>query len=268
MNMTAYTCVTGGYDSIHGIVESQFDKGDPARCSYAIFTDQVNAPEERNGWSLYPCLYYPREDVSVAQKSPPAACYTPQRVSRWHKLNSHILFPGEVTVWFDGSQVPTPRFSLDTFREMLDPSFAIASFRHPDRDCLYDELEACIRFQKDDPQEMRRQVSRYAKAGYPEKNGMVETACVVRSGDEAAAAFNRRWWQEIEQHSVRDQLGFNYTAYALGMSYGIVPGSRDSTEYFDFCPHKRNVTAVPVNTAQPRGRLSQFLRRCLRRIGI
>lgn len=268
MKMTAYTCVTGGYDSIDGIVDSQFDKGDSSQCSYVIFTDQVDQPEERNGWLVLPCFYYPREAANDAQHAPPSGCHTPQRMSRWHKVNSHALFPGEMTVWFDGSQVPTSIFTLDAFQNMLAPQYSIATFRHPERECLYDELEACIRYQKDDPQEMRAQVARYAKAGYPENNGMVETACVVRAGDTSAAEFNRRWWQEIENHSVRDQLSFNYAAFVLGLPYGRVPGSRDSTEYFHFCPHKKAAPAVAVQAARTGGRVRQFVRRCLRRLGV
>ncbi len=160
-----------------------------------------------------------------------------RRTARWHKLNSHLLFPqAEATVWVDGSmQLKVPATRL--VEEGLAGHNVLAAFRHPDRDCVYDEHVACRRLRKDHPVLMQRQMDHYKFLGYPPKNGLAETGCVVRTP--GAAGFEREWWAMLDRFSHRDQLSFDFAAWRLKVAYGRLPGSARKSPFFQFHPHKR-----------------------------
>jgi len=171
-----------------------------------------------------------REPVHVSR--------TPRRTARWHKAHVHVLFPdAEAVVWADASmqlRVPAARLAADG----LAGHNVLAAFKHPDRDCVYAEHRACLRLRKDDPGVMQRQVDHYKYAGYPPRNGLAETGCVVRV-PAACATFGAEWWAAIDRFSHRDQLSFDFAAWRLKLEYGKLAGSARRSPYFAFHPHRK-----------------------------
>ena len=92
---------------------------------------------------------------------------------------------------------------------------------------------------KDDPAVMDKQIAFYKKIGYKPNNGMVETSCVIRRNTEEVANFNKKWWEELESNSYRDQLSFNYVSWLCKMPYGHIPGHRSESPFFNFVMHQR-----------------------------
>lgn len=228
--ITVYSCITGNYDLANrtllhsvGVVETDV--------RYVLYTDAVDepqlrvSPKSKLSWEFRPLVW--RHPLCQ------------RRTARWHKINSHLLpDDAEYTVWVDGSQRIKPIGIRSQLVEPLAGRYVLAAFKHPDRTCVYQELQACINHKKDNPRLMRQQIRQYRKEGYPPYNGLVETACVFRQACPEVTAFNELWWQQLDQHSFRDQLSFNYAAWKLGQSYGIIPGRRDTSRFFDFVPHK------------------------------
>jgi hypothetical protein len=142
----------------------------------------------------------------------------------------------EQTLWIDGSQQIKAAGLLDS-SSLWCGARAMASFKHPDRTCVYQELQACCRLAKDNAELMRQQVSAYRASGYPPFNGLVETACVLRKSTAEIAQFNAAWWRELAEHSYRDQLSFNYIAQRCGLKYGVIPGCRSYSPFFEYVPH-------------------------------
>jgi hypothetical protein len=101
----------------------------------------------------------------------------------------------------------------------------MAVFRHPHRDCIYDEIEACVRYKKDDPQLMREHVARYKAEGYPEHNGLMATGFIARRHCKEVSEFNNFWWGEVISGSHRDQLSFPYAVWRTGMKIQLLPGN-------------------------------------------
>lgn len=224
-----YSCVTGKYDKVMTtILGSQALPEDDV--SYVLFSDQHKvettylATGNHIEWSIRP----PKWKHPLCQR----------RTARWHKVNSHVLFPdAEFVVWFDGSQRIKP---IQVHKDLVLPCMTdhdIAAFKHPDRTCVYQELAACKKLKKDNAALMESQIQVYRKAGYPPFNGLVETACLVRRHTPEAILFNKSWWDQLQNYSYRDQLSFNYAAWKLGIKYGCVPGRRDASAYCDFIKH-------------------------------
>lgn len=161
----------------------------------------------------------------------------PRRIARWHKVNSHVLFPrADYTLWHDGNQnlVFNPWELVDRFLRDGD----IASYKHPQRDCVYEEHKACIQRKKDDPQVIRDQMDRYKAEGYPAHNGLLETTVMLRRNCPAVTDFNAAWWSEIAAGSRRDQLSVNYVLHSLKIPIVHLPGQRDRPVFFKYYPHR------------------------------
>ncbi len=153
----------------------------------------------------------------------------PIKAARWCKTHPQVLFPRtDTTIWTDGNiHLLTTVDELErlAFWEGFRRTFRIGLFGHPHRSCVYQEAEACIALNKDDPDIIRAQMARYRKEGYPINAGLVATGVVVRQTCPEMSTFNHSWWYEIKGGSVRDQLSFNYVARRRKVRYGVIPGS-------------------------------------------
>ncbi|MCK5604185.1 DUF616 domain-containing protein [Candidatus Pacearchaeota archaeon] len=225
--LIVYSCITAAsnasssYDNIEKLCNSKFIG--LHNIEYVLFTD-VHCESYKNKWEIRP-LHPQTAHLNLAQNLKHVY------LARWHKTHPHILFPGKTTLWIDGNQIPYG--NIDTVLSQLP----FGSFKHPKRDCIYDELEACIRQRKDDPEIMRSQIEKYRNAGYPRNNGLAETCCLLRDSSINNIQFNEAWWSEIENHSYRDQLSFNYVMWKLGMSYNNIPGCRSKSKFLRLRPH-------------------------------
>lgn len=94
------------------------------------------------------------------------------------------------------------------------------TFQHPDRDCIYQEAEACKVLQKDNSDLIDAQMARYRVEGYPEHNGLIWSAILYRRHmDPAVISLEEAWFEELLKGSRRDQLSFNYICWKNGFQY-------------------------------------------------
>jgi hypothetical protein len=184
-----YTAIFGNYDDLLGPLVKV------PGCDFYCFTDNGNL--KASGYKV----------IKVKRNFD-----DPTRDARMYKCLPHKFLPDyEYSVWIDGSMIiKDPRVA-----ELVTDSlkrYDLAGFKHTERDCIYDELEACVLQKKDDEQLMRKQVAKYKKEGYPKNNGLVETGVLIRKKTGNVIKHNEAWWEEIENNSKRDQLSFNYVA--------------------------------------------------------
>jgi hypothetical protein len=164
----------------------------------------------------------------------------PCRNAKTHKILPHMFFPeATYSLWIDGSVAINGAFPIKQWIEECLSESDWAIFKHPDRQCIYDEAEACIRLSKDDPAIIQSQMALYRKENYPANNGLVESAVILRRHTEAVRQFNEAWFQEIRNNSRRDQLSFNYVAHKTGLKFRYLPESlRHGPDcYFQFQFH-------------------------------
>jgi hypothetical protein len=219
-----YTAITGRFDNQLRPPENFTDpQGRPIK--FVCFSDCIfSAPDP---WILLPPVWEHEQ---------------PRRTARYHKVMPHEVLPdASFWLWMDGNQqlVTNPWGLVDDILKGERSGAKLATYKHPDRCCVYEELEACIRMKKDDPKLMRAQVTRYRQEGYPKENGLAETTVMLRRNTKAVCKFNERWWKEIVQGSLRDQLSFDYTVWTLGGdNYNYIPGQRDRPQFFRYFPHR------------------------------
>lgn len=140
----------------------------------------------------------------------------------------------EISIWVDGNIFPLvdKERLVDEFLGDAD----MALFKHPDRDCLYDEAPACKGLY--DNQEYHKrvdgQIEAYKRLGY-EGKGMAECNFIIRRHNDRVKRFCQEWWAHICRYSERDQLSYPVVKKDLKINYLI--GNIRSHPYFKYLPH-------------------------------
>jgi O-antigen biosynthesis protein len=137
-----YTAIFGDYDELKAPVAQDID------CDFFCFTDQVK-----------PRKLHPWRTISVRRM----ASLSPRMQAKWFKVANHHVFPSgrlkmgfavraghllggsryEATIWVDGSlRIKGPMMAREIAGLVTDGSMAV--FKHPDRDCLYEEVAASL----------------------------------------------------------------------------------------------------------------------------
>ncbi len=145
---------------------------------------------------------------------------SPRRNSRAHKILAHEFCNTEYSIWMDGNMklLVTPELLIEKYLKNHD----IAVFKHPNRDCIYDEALVCAKARLDDPEAIIEQVKKYEDDGFPRHRGQAECGLIIRRHTPKIEAFNNMWWAEYCRHSVRDQISFMYTIDRLGVRVNII----------------------------------------------
>jgi len=146
-----------------------------------------------------------------------------RRTARHYKCLPHRYLPdADVWIWMDGNvRLTIP--PEETVRRWLHSD--LATFKHPDRNCLYAEASFCGKRKKDAVNVLRAQVERYQKAGMPARWGLAETGLMIRRNTPAMREFNEAWWKEIEHGSLRDQVSFPFVCWKRDIRWAIIPGN-------------------------------------------
>jgi len=160
----------------------------------------------------------------------------PCRSAKAYKILIHRVFPNALySLWMDAN------FHINCDLEALVDRYLhrcdVALHPHPERDCVYDEVLACMHYGKDDPATMSAQVIRYALDGFPRHAGLCAGGVILRRHTESTRLLNERWWQEISRGSRRDQLSFNYVARTLDIPYAPFDANLWSGPLFTYRPH-------------------------------
>lgn len=137
-------------------------------------------------------------------------------------------------IWIDANmEITSPLFAMQAVMALSDGKGAlrphpVAVFRHPRRDCIYDEADASIGAEsqggKYDPVQIGAQYRHYYDEGYPAHAGLY--ACGVVAWDLAqpvSATLGAAWFQDCARWSVQDQLSFPVVCRRLGVQPGVFP---------------------------------------------
>lgn len=150
----------------------------------------------------------------------------PVRTSKMIKHLPH-RFLGEYASSLYMDNTVKPKVPARRFFALLDASPApMLCFRHPERNCIYDEAVAVIDLQYDDPDIINAQMDHYRSLGHPAGAGLVaSTVMLRRHNDPAVIAVMEDWHAEIRKWSYRDQLSFAFVARRHGFRTGHLAGT-------------------------------------------
>ena len=198
MKIAVYTTIFGEYDKL---IRPEFKK----EADFFLFTDTDI-----------------KTDDFIVYRFPQAK--NPRRESRKYKINPHIYLPTyDYTIYLDGSisMMISPREAVEKYLNGFD----IAVHLHPWRDCIYDEIRVCAKFNLVKKEVAERQLEFIKSKGYPEHNGLTENGVIIRRRSEAMKQLSQQWQVMYDRFTQRDQLSFCYVCWRLGIRYNIINNS-------------------------------------------
>ena len=185
-----YTCISGDYDALKepNFVDENFD--------YICFTDQNLSSAV---WQILPL---PEDVKNLSQV----------KKQRKVKVNPHLyLSEYKFSIWVDANISLNASPSEYVKEHCTEDKGVFFVGQHPERDCVYEEGEACLKYKKDTKENIDKQLNGYRAQNYPEHNGMVQTCVLFRyHNNPECIKLDEFWWKEIEAKSHRDQLSANY----------------------------------------------------------
>ena len=188
-----YTCITGNYEPLDD--PYAFSDG----FDYICFTDSKTLKSDL--WEIRPIP----DELSKLSSVKKQRCI---------KINPHKYLPEyELSIWVDGSIKLTKDVNL-FLKEKCSGKENVYIPEHPQRKCIYAEMEACIKQKKDIEANIAPQRSRYRKEGFPQNYGLVQSNIIVRRHNAPdCIRLMDTWWEELRNGSHRDQLSFNYAMW-------------------------------------------------------
>lgn len=211
------------YTSIVNNKDSLKDNQNTVGAGFIAFTDK---PYESRVWEIRDSCRESTDPVRNAKKP---------------KILPHLYFPdAEYSLWIDGSiELKVPLNDLiDKYLRDTD----IAMFRHPYRNCLYDEALACTGFGLDNPTVIENQVKRYMDEGFPTHSGLFEATIILRRHTNNIRVFNETWWDEIVWGSRRDQIALPYVLHKTATDVTDIEGyvhDKGGNTFFNYERHSK-----------------------------
>lgn len=150
---------------------------------------------------------------------------SPTKVSRYPKINSHEFFQNyEYSIYLDGSFQLICK-DLNSLIKKHTSKGEIVRFRHPERDCLYEEGMICMKKGLDSKILIENQLDRYRVKGFPRGFGLGANGFIIRKNTPEVTKFNQKWWDEYINNSKRDQLSFEYARWCTNLEIVFIEKS-------------------------------------------
>lgn len=212
--IAVYTVITGMYDMPKPVNPSFCEDAD-----FFLFTDNIETS-------------YNYKIINVD------ACYgeNAKIVSRRYKMLPHRYLPGyDYHIYLDGSIVllSSPSSLIDKYMRQE----SIVTFKHFERQCIYEEAAVCYAVKLADPGAIFAQVRFLQDQGYPINNGLSETGVIIRKNTDQISSLNELWWSIFQLYPTRDQLSFNFCLWKKYMNCGYLDGTAYNTNEFKLYPH-------------------------------
>jgi hypothetical protein len=139
----------------------------------------------------------------------------PRRNSRIQKILAHQYIDAEYSIYLDGNIIMMTVPELLIGKHLSDCDIAV--YKHPGRDCIYEEATVCAMRNLDDPEVIAEQMKTYQDKGYKHHKGLNECGIILRRHTRKVEEFNNAWWSEFSRHSRRDQISFMFAADRVGI---------------------------------------------------
>lgn len=204
--IAVYTVMFGGYDRIHEPVVI------PDNVDFYLITDMDQIPGQ-SAWKLFddsPFKKYTYNlDVGIK--------------NRWYKTHPHMLFPDYHYSLYVDSSIKIITDVTEHINRIGRTGICI--HKHPQRDCVYDELYAVKCFEMDSMENLLRTEKMYEAKRFPKHYGLPETTVIARKhNEESVTAVMEHWWKYIERYSRRDQLSLPVVLREHGIRVNDVCG--------------------------------------------
>ncbi len=166
-----------------------------------------------------------------------------RKESRRIKLHAPPATPPDATMlWLDASLRPKPGL-LEKVKWWLD-HHDVALFRHPFRDCAYEETDECVRRKKLDPRIGAEIKSALALNSLPKHWGLWACGAIAWKGE--CKPLRDAWWHWTQATGYRDQIALPLALRQSGYRDKLFTVEENIYDFFEWTPHGHTeVRAAP-----------------------
>jgi len=223
-----YSVLVGDYEDV-----KEPEHLDP-EARYILFTDNLALKSDR--WEV---VHFDTQGLS------------PRRASRLPKLLSHRYLPEhDISIYLDASLTIVER---DVSRMAHDALHGhdIAAYPHFERDCVYDEIETCVRLGKTSRTKSELFRQQLSAESFPRRWGLVENAFLVRRNTDAMRDLNEAWYDLFSTYAERDQFYLMYLFWKRNLPYAVISNSSNfrKSPYVRFTQHNATVAQAVSDVA-------------------
>lgn len=184
-----YTCITGGYDKLCQpyLPAEGFE--------FICFVKKGTKQQDRIGAWRIEEIPYDWDDNTLLARS--------------QKLNPQSALPEDCdwSLWIDGNIRVTDGSLYAICRDLQQRGVKLAGIPHPYNDCVYKEVENCLKARRESLRKSLRTVTFLRRVGMQEHEGLLETNILFRKhSDPFVMEFDRWWWECLVHISNRDQF--------------------------------------------------------------
>ncbi len=225
MRLLVYTAVFGGYDRVFPPLHPE------AGIDHVIVTDDADLSVP--GWRTHVIT--------------PGALGPSKTANLQFKALMHRELPGyDASLYIDGNVRLLGRTS-EVFTRFLDTGAALGVYRHPLRDTVAAEVEACIAAGKADAVKLRAELADYRAEGFADDQGLIEATILLKNHRSPELDPAMGLWRDLfQRYQTRDQISLPVVVWKTGLSRAYHEGSfRDPNPYFGLYPH-RGAAPVPA----------------------
>jgi hypothetical protein len=150
-----------------------------------------------------------------------------RKSNRYYKWLSHLLFKDyDYVMYFDSSLKLVPDLNETVnhlMKRLTEESKLAVFFKHPHRNCIYDELVTIENRRMDTPQNIQYIRTHIQEDGFPSKYGLTENNVFIRfNKNEAFNEMFEKLYEFIHNHICRDQVVFMYLLYKTDLLKDII----------------------------------------------
>lgn len=186
---TIVTSIYGSYDSPKAFAEQSIP------CRMLMVTDTAQHPS-----SQWETMYAPRP------------MDTPRRAAKYPKLFPWLYSDDGPWIWADGSmEIKSPTFA----EEALAAVDYVGMWKHPARDCAYQEAAFSAVLPKYYGEQLDEQTAAYLEDGFPRHWGLWAAGLIVYKS--VTIVLGTAWMKEIEKWGIQDQVSLSYAAWKTGL---------------------------------------------------
>lgn len=204
MKVAILTSVYGNYDTLKPTLNQ---KG--VEIDWVYVTD--HRPLDAAGWRVEHNLHWGKN---------------PRYASKLPKCKPWEYTDATASIWIDASfQIISESFVTDMLDIVTNASNTIAQFRHPVRNCIYEEAHVVAEhrnYAKGQP--ILEQAEYYWEEGHPEQWGLWSSGVIVRLHTQQNKKMGHLWLDEIGDWSTCDQLSEPFVLRNLHMRPAEIPG--------------------------------------------
>ncbi len=190
-----YTVLTGDYDNL---ISQYYYNPD---WNYICFTDNKDLIE--NGHSFWKIVPFEIDYENIAKKS------------RIPKILAHkFLQDYKYSLYIDANiDILSPKV-FRNIDKLINRGVKLAITRHYVRNCIYEEMLACLPHKKEVVGNILKLYAKYKEENFPSNYGLTENNVIFREHNDAEVIkLMEDWWYMVENYSKRDQLSLMYVCW-------------------------------------------------------